>query len=101
MFSCICPHVGEELWQQLGHDNTIAYESWPTYDEEATRDDEFEVAVQINGRIKDRLMLPADIDSVSAIAAAKASEKIMSELEGKTVVKEIYVKGKLINIVAK
>lgn len=101
MFSCICPHVGEELWQQLGHDNTIAYESWPTYDEEATRDDEFEVAVQINGRIKDRLMLPADIDSVSAIAAAKASEKIRSELEGKTVVKEIYVKGKLINIVAK
>lgn len=101
MLSPICPHIGEEMWQILGHDDTIAFESWPTYDEEKCKDDSVEIVVQINGKVRDRLVVPADISQEDALAAAKAKEKIAEALNGMTVVKELYVKGKLVNIVVK
>jgi leucyl-tRNA synthetase len=101
MFSCICPHVGEELWQILGHDNTIAYEPWPTYDEAAIKEDEIEIAVQMNGKVKAKLMVAAEADEATVKAQVHADETIAALLEGKNIVKELYVKGRLYNIVVK
>ncbi len=101
MFSCICPHVGEELWSILGHDNTIAYEAWPTYDEEAIKEDEIEIAVQMNGKVKAKLMVAAEADEAAVKAQVHADEAIAALLDGKNIVKELYVKGRLYNIVVK
>ena len=101
MLSCICPHIGEEIWQILGHDNTIAYEPWPVYDEAKTVDDSVEVAVQINGKLRATILLPVDCSKEDAIATAKADPKIAEQIEGKTIVKEISVPGKIVNIVVR
>ena len=101
MLSCICPHIGEEIWQILGHDNTIAYEPWPTFDEAKTADDTVEVAVQINGKLRATIMLPVGCSKEDAIATAKADPKIAEQIEGKTIVKEISVPGKIVNIVVR
>ena len=98
MFSCICPHVGEEAWASLGHEDTIAYEAWPTYDEAAIKEDTVEIAVQINGKVRATVSLPVGVDKDTAIAAGKAL--IADKLTG-TIVKEIYVPGRIINIVQK
>ncbi|MBO4461680.1 MAG: leucine--tRNA ligase [Lachnospiraceae bacterium] len=98
MLSCICPHVGEEIWQIMGHNDTIAYESWPKYDEAATVDNTVEIAVQINGKTKATVALAKDCDKDSAIAAGK--EVLGNKLTGE-IVKEIYVPGRIINIVVK
>lgn len=101
MFSCICPHVGEELWSILGHEDTIAYESWPTYDEAAIKEDEIEIAVQLNGKVKAKLMVAAEADEATVKEQVHADETIAALLEGKNIVKELYVKGRLYNIVVK
>ena len=101
MLSCICPHIGEEIWQIMGHDNTIAYEPWPVYDESKTVDDSVEVAVQINGKLRATILLPVDCSKEDAIATAKADPKIAEQIEGKTIVKEISVPGKIVNIVVR
>ncbi len=101
MLSCICPHIGEELWEILGHDKTLAYEPWPTYDEEAIKEDTIEIGIQVNGKVKGTVMIAADEDSASAIAKAKEVPSVVKFLEGKTIVKEIYVKGRIVNIVVK
>lgn len=101
MFSCICPHVGEEMWSILGHSDTIAFESWPAYDEKATKDDTIVIGVQINGKVKGTVEVAVDEDNASALAKAKEVPSVAKALEGLQVVKEIYVKGKIINIVAK
>ena len=98
MLSCICPHVGEEIWQIMGHNDTIAYEPWPEYDEAATIDNTVEIAVQINGKTKATVALAKDCDKDTAIAAGK--EALASKLNG-DIVKEIYVPGRIINIVVK
>ncbi|MBP3274167.1 MAG: class I tRNA ligase family protein, partial [Butyrivibrio sp.] len=99
MLSCICPHVGEEIWQILGHDNTIAFESWPTYDESKCVEDTVEIAVQINGKVKATLAIGKEDPKDEVIA--KGKELIADKLEGKTIVKEIYVPGRIVNIVVK
>ena len=101
MLSCITPHIGEEMWSVLGHNETIAYESWPTYDESKCTDDTVEVAVQVNGKLRATVMLPVDCAKDDAIAIAKADEKVKAAIEGKTVVKEISVPNKIVNIVVK
>ena len=101
MLSCICPHIGEEMWSALGHNDTIAYEPWPTYDESKTKDDSVEVAVQINGKLRATVMLPMNCDKDEAIAIAKADEKVKAAIEGKIIVKEISVPNKIVNIVVK
>ena len=101
MLSCICPHICEEMWNILGHNDTIAYENWPTYDEAKTVDDSVEVAVQINGKLRATVMLPLNCDKDEAIAIAKADEKVAAAIEGKTIIKEISVPNKIVNIVVK
>ena len=96
------PHVTEEMWEACGYGKMIAADGeWPTYDEAKCIDDTIEIVVQINGKIRAKLNVPADIEQADAIAAAKDDEKVAAELDGKNIIKEIYVKGKLVNIVAK
>ncbi|MBO5938276.1 MAG: leucine--tRNA ligase [Clostridia bacterium] len=101
MLSCICPHIGEELWEILGHDNTIAYEPWPTFDEAKTADEEVEVVVQINGKVRGKISIAVDLPKDEVLAIAKADEKVASAIEGKAIVKEIVVPNKIVNIVVK
>ena len=98
MLSCICPHVGEELWSVLGHDDTIAYEAWPQFIEELTVEDAIEIAVQINGKTKGVVKVSKDADKDTVLAAAKDAVK---EKLTPNIVKEIYVPGKIVNIVCK
>ena len=96
------PHVTEEMWSTLGYGEMLAKDaSWPAYDPEKCVDSTIEIAVQVNGKLRGKLMVAADISAEDAIAAAKADEKVQSFLTDKNVVKEIYVPGKLVNIVAK
>lgn len=101
MMSCITPHVCEEMWQKLGHNDTIAYEPWPVYDENELVVDTIEIAVQINGKVRGKINVGVDEDQDSAIAKAKANPDVAAAIEGKNIVKEIYVKGRIVNIVAK
>ena len=101
MMSCITPHVCEEMWQKLGHNDTIAYEPWPVYDEKELVVDTIEIAVQINGKVRGKINVGVDEDQDSAIARAKANPDVAAAIEGKNIVKEIYVKGRIVNIVAK
>ncbi len=95
------PHVTEEAWEAQNFGGMMATAEWPTYDESKCVEDEVEIAVQVTGKIKARIMVPADITAEDAIAAAKAESRVAAALEGKTIVKELYVKGRLVNIVAK
>ena len=98
MLSCVCPHVGEEIWQKMGHDDTIAFEPWPTYDEAKTVEDTVEIAVQINGKTKGTLAIGKQDPKDEVIA--KAKDVIADKLTG-NIVKEIYVPGRIVNIVMK
>ena len=101
VLSPIAPHICEEIWEILGHTETIAFESWPTYDEAKCVDDEIEIAVQINGKVREKLVIAAEASADEAIAAAKSLEKIAETISGMTIVKELYVKGRLVNIVVR
>ncbi len=101
MLSCITPHIGEEIWSILGHNDTIAFESWPVYDEALCKDDTIEIVVQINGKVKAKLNIEVDADQESVIAMAMEEEAVKAAVEGKNIVKQIYVPNKVVNIVAK
>ena len=101
MLSCITPHMGEEIWNIMGHDDTIAFESWPTYDETQLVEDTVEIVVQVNGKLKAKLNIAVDADKGSVIAMAMEDEKVKESVDGKNIVKQIYVPNKLVNIVAK
>ena len=97
------PHMTEELWEKLGHSHNeqLAYYPWPAYEEAKCVEAAVEIAVQVNGKVKARLKVPADITAEDAIATAKADPAVAAALEGKQLVKEIYVKGRLVNLAAK
>lgn len=96
------PHVTEEMWANCGYGEMLAKDAkWPSFDEAKCVDSTVEIVVQINGKIRARLSVSTDIESDKAIALAKKDEGIAAALEGKNIIKEIYVKGKLVNIVAK
>ncbi len=101
MMSCVCPHMGEEIWQMFGHNETIAYAAWPTYDEEALVEDTVEIGVQVNGKLRGTVAIGIDEEQASALEKAKAVQGVAQFVDGKTIVKEIYIKGKIINIVVK
>ena len=102
MLNPFAPHVTEEMWATLGYGEMLAKDGvWPDFDEEKCVDATIEIAVQVNGKLRSKLTVPADIAAADAIAAAKADEKTQTFLDGKTVVKEIYVPGKLVNLVVK
>lgn len=100
--SPFAPHITEEIWSQQNFGEMLAKDGvWPTFDESKCVDDSVEIVVQINGKIRAKLTVPTDISNEDAIAKARSDEKIAEELSGKNIIKEIYVKGKLVNIVAK
>ena len=92
------PHIAEELWEAMGHEDSVFAETWPTYDEEAMKEDEVEIVVQINGKVKGKLVIAAEEDKDSVLA--KAKEVLGDKLNG-NIVKEIYVPGRIVNIVQK
>lgn len=97
----VAPHMTEELWLTYGNGELLSLQPWPKYDEGKTVDDEIEIVVQINGKIKDKLMIPAGLDKDGTQEAAMNTEKIKGLIEGKNVIKVIAVPGKLVNIVVK
>ena len=103
MLSCITPHVGEEIWQLLGHDKTIAYEPWPVYSEEKCKDSELTIAVQVNGKMRGTVRMAADLDDETVVANVVADEKIADFLQrqGGKIIKTIVIKGKLVNLIVK
>ncbi len=101
MLSCITPHVGEEIWQIFGHNESIAYESWPKYDEAKCIDDIIEMPIQVNGKVRNVIAIAKDAGKDEILAIVKADAKIAQAIEGKTIIKEIVVPGKIINIVVK
>lgn len=99
IFNPIAPHVTEELWSILGHSNTIAYEAWPTFDESKTIDNTINLPIQVNGKL--RGTIEVEKDASEDVIKPFAHEKVSASLEGKTIIKEIYVKNKVYNIVVK
>jgi leucyl-tRNA synthetase len=99
LLSPFAPHLAEELWAQFGHPQTLAYEPWPAYDEALTKADEMEVPVQVNGKLRGKLTVPAEIDEDALRTQALADERIRGLIEGKQIRKVIVVPKKLVNIV--
>ncbi|MGH7227131.1 MAG: class I tRNA ligase family protein, partial [Gemmataceae bacterium] len=99
ILSPFAPHLAEELWHMLGHGDTLAYEPWPAFDPALTRADEIEVPVQINGKVRVRLMVPAEIGKEELEKTVLADERVRGAIAGKQVRKVIVVPGKLVNIV--
>jgi leucyl-tRNA synthetase len=100
VISPFTPHLAEELWSRLGHEQTLVDEPWPACDEDLARDEEVEIGVQISGKLKARVLVPADATEEQMQTAAMAAPKVAAALEGKKVRKVIVVKGRLVNIVA-
>ena len=97
----VAPHMTEELWEKYGDGGFLSIHAWPEYDEAKTVDEEIEIVLQINGKIRDKLTIPAGLDKDGTVEAAMGSERIKSLTEGKTIIKVIAVPGKLVNIVVK
>ncbi len=97
----VAPHITEEIWNRFGHDNTITYEAWPTYDETKLVEDTVEIPVQINGKVRATVSISIDASEDEVKNIVHQNSNIQAQLEGKTVVKEIYVKNKIYNIVVK
>ncbi|PFA64001.1 leucine--tRNA ligase [Bacillus sp. AFS015802] len=100
LLSPIAPHMTEELWSKLGHEGTISYEAWPTFDESKLVDNEVEIVLQVNGKVKAKVMIPRDMTKDDLEKTAMENDEIKTQIEGKTIRKVIAVPGKLVNIVA-
>jgi leucyl-tRNA synthetase len=100
LLSPMAPHAGEEIWEILGGNKTLAYETWPSFSEELAKDDLITVAVQVNGKLRATLEVELNITQEEMLAMAKADENVSKHLAG-TIVKEIYVPGKIVNFVVK
>jgi leucyl-tRNA synthetase len=96
----LCPHIAEELWSKLGYSETISYEAWPVFNESKLVDDEVEIVIQVNGKVKHKLTVPTGVSKETLEQMAMDDEKVKEQIEGKTVRKVITVPGKLVNIVA-
>jgi leucyl-tRNA synthetase len=101
LLSPFAPHLAEELWQILGHSNTLAYEPWPTWDEAALKESLAEIPVQINGKVRAKVMVPPDADKDAIEQAARAEERIAEQLAKVQVIKTVVVPGRLVNFVVK
>ena len=97
----VAPHIGEELWEMLGHDNTIAFEAWPKYDESKIIEDEKEIAVQVNGKVRATIKIAVDESEDSIKEKALEEENVKRHTDGKEIVKMIVIKGRIVNIVVK
>lgn len=95
------PHMTEEIWSEQNYGGMLCQSEWPTYDEDKCVDDVVEIAVQVNGKVRSRISIPSDISKEDAISTAEADEKVKGYTDGKNIVKEIYIPGRLVNIVVK
>ncbi len=95
------PHIAEELWQRLGHDGSVLDAPWPAWDEALAADEVVTVVVQVNGKLRDRLEVPVGAAPDDVLSLARAAHNTGRFLEGKQVVKEVYVPGKLVNFVVR
>ena len=95
------PHLTEEMWELCGFEGMLNETKWPAYDEAKCVESAIEIVVQVNGKIKARINIPAEISAPDAIALAKEQDAVKAEMNGKTVIKELYVPKKLVNIVVK
>ena len=101
LLSPFAPHLCEEIWEFLGGEGFVTVSPWPEYDEGKTVAKTIEIGVQVNGKVRGTIVIPTDCDKEEAFAIAKADSRIASFLEGKNLVKEIYVPNKIVNFVAK
>ena len=101
LLSPVAPHIAEELWNRLGHSDTITYEAWPTYDESKLVDDQINLPIQVNGKVRATIKIPVTATEEQIRELSHNAENVKAHIEGKTIVKEIYVKGKIYNIVVK
>jgi leucyl-tRNA synthetase len=99
ILSPFAPHLSEEIWERLGKRSSLAYEPWPAFDPQLVVDETIEIGVQVNGRLRGTITLPADADEEAARTAALAEERVRQHIDGKTVKKFIYVKGKIANFI--
>lgn len=99
LLSPFAPHLGEELWSRLGHAGSLAYQSWPKWDAACLVEETIEVVVQVNGKLRGRLVVPRDAAQDAVLAMAKSDEAVRPHVDGKVIRKEIYVPGKLVNLV--
>jgi leucyl-tRNA synthetase len=99
ILSPFAPHLSEELWQLLGHSQTLAYEPWPQFDPAWTKDDTIEIPVQVNGKLRSRIMVPADATREAMEAAARADERMAEILSTASVKKVVVVPGRMVNFV--
>ena len=96
-----CPHITEELWQKTGHEYSIHNQKWPKWDEELAREEEITLVVQVNGKLRDRITVPASITEAEAKEKALGSQKVKVHLKDREIVKTIYVPGRLVNLVVR
>ena len=101
LLSPVAPHIAEELWNKLGHSNTITYEPWPNYDESKLVNDEINLPIQVNGKVRATVAISIDLLEEQIKEIAHNAPNVKNHIEGKTIIKEIYVKGKIYNIVVK
>ena len=101
MMAPLTPYVAEEMWEVLGNDFSVHQQSWPVYDEALAAEETIEIPVQINGKVRDKVVIEAGLSEADQLAAAKSSAKIQEQIAGKTIVKEISVPGRLVNIVVR
>ena len=99
MLAPFAPHTAEELWQRLGHTDSLARQAWPTFDPDKLIESSMELPVQVNGKLRGKIVVPVDTAEAEILAQAAASDELKSWLAGKTVRKQIYVPGKLVNFV--
>jgi len=93
------PHIAEELWEKLGHTNSLAYEPWPDYDKELIKEKEIELAVQVNGKIRDRIVVAAETDEEQIKQKALSGQKVIAAMAGKEAKKIIVVKPRIVSII--
>ena len=101
LLSPLAPHIAEEIWSILGHNDTITYESWPTYDESKLKVDTFTMVVQVNGKVRGKMDVSSDTSKEEMEELAKSIENVKKNMEGKEIVKIITIPSKLVNIVVK
>ena len=101
MLAPFAPHISEEIWERLGHKGSLARHAWPKFDAAKLQETTMELPVQVNGKLRDKISVAADADEQTILKKAESAEKVRPWLEGKTIVKRLYVPKKLVNFVVK